>query len=174
MCFLQNFQPKKEHLDGWPINQFKFNSFTINCKFVPKIPIMKKIFISIAIAGSLFSFSSCKDNKSSESINLTREITFTKQGELSLLKAENDSIIAELDIEIADDSYKTQTGLMYRQSMEPDQAMLFVFPDEQIRCFYMKNTHFALDILYINSKKEIVSIRKNALPLDETTLPSEA
>lgn len=135
---------------------------------------MKKTLISIAIVGSLFTFYNCKDKPNSENKNLTREITFTKDGELNLLKAENDSIIAKLDIEIADDSYKTQTGLMYRNSMEKNQAMLFIFPDEQIRSFYMKNTHIALDIIYINSNKEIVSIRKNAKPFDETSLPSEA
>ena len=133
---------------------------------------MKKTIISLVLFASMFTFYNCKDNPSSENKNLTREITFTKQGELTLIKAQNDSIIAQLDIEIADDSYKTQTGLMYRQSMEKNQAMLFVFPDEQIRSFYMKNTEFALDIIYINSKKEIVGIRKNARPFDETSLPS--
>ena len=38
----------------------------------------------------------------------------------------------------------------------------------------MKNTEFALDIIFINSKNEIVSIQKNAQPLDQTSLPSEA
>lgn len=134
---------------------------------------MKKTLVSLVLFASIFTSYNCKDNPSSESKNLTREITFTKQGELTLMKAHTDSIVAQLDIEIADDSYKTQTGLMYRKSMEKDQAMLFIFPDEQIRSFYMKNTEFALDIIYINSNKEIVGIRKNAKPFDETSLPSE-
>lgn len=135
---------------------------------------MKKTLISIAIIGSLFTFSNCKDTASSDGKSLTREIAFTKQGELSLIKAENDSIIATLDIEIADDEYKTQTGLMYRRSMAENQGMLFIFKDSQTRSFYMKNTEFALDIIYFNSEKEIVSIRKNAKPFDQTSLPSEA
>lgn len=134
---------------------------------------MKKIFISIAIFGSLLSFYNCKDTTNSESKSLTKEISFTKDGELTLMNAEGDSIIALLDIEIADDDYKTQTGLMYRNSMAPDQGMLFVFPDSQPRSFYMKNTEFALDIIYFNSNKEVVSIRKNAKPFDQTSLPSE-
>ena len=32
-----------------------------------------------------------------------------------------------LDIEISEDDYATQTGLMYRTSMKEDQAMLFIF-----------------------------------------------
>ncbi len=135
---------------------------------------MKKIFTSIAIISALLTFSNCKDSASTDNKSLTREITFTKQGELNLIKAENDSIITKLDIEIADDDYKTQTGLMYRRSMAKNQGMLFIFKDSQIRSFYMKNTEFALDIIYFNSEKEIISIRKNAKPFDESSLPSEA
>ncbi|MGB3345487.1 MAG: DUF192 domain-containing protein [Aequorivita sp.] len=135
---------------------------------------MKKLFVSAAIALSMLSFYNCKDTANSESKSLTKEITFAKDGELKLLKAESDSIIAKLDIEIADNDYKVQTGLMYRRSMAPDQAMLFVFMDSQPRSFYMKNTEFPLDIIYFNSQKELVSIQKNARPNDLTSLPSEA
>ena len=90
------------------------------------------------------------------------------------MKSGTDSIIATLDIEIADNEYKTQIGLMYRNSMEKDQAMLFVFPDEQRRAFYMKNTEIPLDIIYFNSKKELLSIKENARPHDETLLPSDS
>ena len=36
----------------------------------------------------------------------------------------------------------------------------------------MKNTEFPLDIIYINKKKEIVRIQKNAKPFDNKSLPS--
>ncbi|WGF93922.1 DUF192 domain-containing protein [Aequorivita marisscotiae] len=135
---------------------------------------MKKILISAALVASMFTFYNCKDTTTSEGESLTKEITFTKEGELQLLKAENDSIIAKLDIEIADDEYQTETGLMYRHSMAENQGMLFVFPNMQPRSFYMKNTYIPLDIIYLNSDKKIVSIQKNAKPLNETSLPSEA
>lgn len=100
-------------------------------------------------------------------------ISFEKEGVLTLRKATSDSIISTLDIEIADDEYQTQTGLMYRDHMDKKQGMLFIFPDERPRSFYMKNTHIPLDIIYINSNKKVVSIQKNAKPFDETSLPSE-
>ncbi|MEW7280552.1 DUF192 domain-containing protein [Aquimarina sp. 2201CG1-2-11] len=117
---------------------------------------------------------SCKtDSKNTK--NLTKEVTFTKEGEL-VLHSVNDSVtkqITQIDIEIADDEYQVQTGLMYRKSMQSNQGMLFIFPEEAPRSFYMKNTEFALDIIYIDKNNKVVSIQKNAKPYDETSLPSE-
>ena len=42
-----------------------------------------------------------------------------------------------LDIEIADDDYSRETGLMYRESMEENQGMLFIYNRESMRNFYM-------------------------------------
>lgn len=133
---------------------------------------MKKILIPAAVLISIFAFQNCKEKP--ETKVLTKEVAFIKEGELSLKKAATDSTIVTLNIEIADDAYQTETGLMYRKSMPDNHAMLFIFDDEVTRAFYMKNTEFALDIIFINSKKEIVSIQKNAKPFDPTSLPSNA
>lgn len=133
---------------------------------------MKKIFISVSLVLSLFAFNGCNNSSKSESVSLTKEITFTKQGELVLKKATSDSIVATLDIEIADNDYKTQTGLMYRTSMKEKQGMLFVFPNEQPRAFYMKNTEIPLDILYFNSKMVLIDFHENTTPLSEKSIPS--
>ncbi len=133
---------------------------------------MKKIIYSIAIIGATLYFQSCKESNSSNK-SITKEVTFTKEGELQLKKAGSDSLIKIVDLEIAESEYETQTGLMYRHSMEDNQAMLFIFEIEQQRSFYMKNTEFAIDIIFINSKKEIVNIQKNAQPYDKTSLPSD-
>lgn len=115
-------------------------------------------------------FNSCKEEK--KNIKST-EITFKKEGELTLFKSTTDTIISELDIEIADTDYDVQTGLMYRNSMRENQGMLFVFPEMRERFFYMKNTRIPLDLIYIDNNKFIVSFQKNANPLDESSLPSE-
>lgn len=127
--------------------------------------------IVITLFFALLLFSSCKENKNASPVKRV-EVAFTKHGELDIIKKDTDSIIVSLEIEIADDEYKTQTGLMYRSSMEENHAMLFVFPDEQARSFYMKNTQIALDIIYANADREIVSFQKNARPYNETSLPS--
>jgi uncharacterized membrane protein (UPF0127 family) len=135
---------------------------------------MKKILVSATVLLSVFLYTGCKEKTSNENINLTKEVTFTKQGELSLLKAETDSVVATFNIEIADDEYKTQTGLMYRSSMEDNQAMLFIFPDERMRSFFMKNTEFSLDILYFDANKKLINLHRETQPFNEASLPSSA
>ena len=58
--------------------------------------------------------------------------------------------------------------------MLPNRGMLFIFNNEIRRSFYMKNTEFGLDIIYINGNHEIVSIQKNAEPFNQGSLPSDA
>ncbi|WP_062053142.1 DUF192 domain-containing protein [Aquimarina longa] len=135
---------------------------------------MKKHIYTSIITCCILSIFSCKTD-SKEKQNLVKEITFTKEGELSLFNLQ-DSIatpITKLNIEIADDEYQIQTGLMYRTSMQNNQGMLFMFPEEAPRSFYMKNTKIPLDIIFIDSKNKVVSIQKNARPLDESLLPSD-
>jgi uncharacterized membrane protein (UPF0127 family) len=129
----------------------------------------KRLILLSSLFFSLF-FTDCKDNKK---IIKQTEVTFTKEGELTIYKA-TDSTKVILDIEFADTDFDIQTGLMYRNSMKNNQGMLFVFDDEKERSFYMKNTKIPLDLIYINADKNIVSFQKNAKPFDESSLPSNA
>jgi len=99
-----------------------------------------------------------------------QEIEFKKEGELQVLK--DGEITQTLDIEIADTPYEWETGLMYRESMEDNQGMLFIYPNAAERSFYMKNTYIPLDLIFMNSDTTIVSIKENAIPRDETSIPS--
>ena len=132
---------------------------------------MKKIaFLLLALIAAI-NTQSCKDNNSN-STSITKEVKFNKEGSLQLKTAANDSIVASIDIEIAEGDYETQTGLMYRKGMEDNQGMLFLFDTETPRSFYMKNTEFSIDIIFINAKKEIVQIYDSAKPYDQSSLPS--
>jgi len=92
---------------------------------------------------------------------------------LTITDTTNNPII-KIDIEIADNDYERQLGLMNRQSMEEMQGMLFIFPDERFQSFWMVNTLISLDIIFINSNKKIVTIHKNTTPLSEQSYPSSA
>lgn len=129
----------------------------------------KKIVFCIILMGV---FSSCKEKSSQHSSITTKEISFSKEGELSFFGEENE-LLKKIDIEVAQTEYEMQTGLMYRQSMEEHQGMLFVYPDERPRpYFYMKNTYISLDLIYINLDKTVVDIKENTKPMDESSIPS--
>lgn len=75
---------------------------------------------------------------------------------------------------VMDTDSKRTEGMMFLQTKElkPDAAMLFVFPDEQERSFWMQNTYVPLDIAYIAKSGKIVSA-KSMKPLDESGVPSD-
>ena len=120
------------------------------------------IFLLLSVA--------CKEDKK---VVKTEVISFKKEGELSIFKSETDSLITQLDIEIANTSYETQTGLMYRDGMEKNQAMLFIFDEPAYHSFYMKNTRFSIDIIFIDDQLRIASFKERAKPMDENGLSSE-
>ncbi|WP_036379515.1 DUF192 domain-containing protein [Muricauda sp. MAR_2010_75] len=130
---------------------------------------MRNIFLLVSV--SFFVLISCKTESKREI--KTETIAFKKEGDLSIFKVGTDSIVSNFDIEIADTDYETQTGLMYRASMEENQGMLFIFPKEAMHSFYMKNTEFPLDIIYIDGNQKIASFQKNAQPYNESSLPSK-
>lgn len=136
---------------------------------------MRRILIK-AGALSLFlslTLSSCRDNNNKKKSIETEPIGFTKEGELYLVRNSSGDTIQKLDIEIADSEYEHETGLMYRESMQRDRGMLFIYDSESPRYFYMKNTYIPLDIIYFDKDSSFVSVQKNAKPRDETSLPSE-
>jgi uncharacterized membrane protein (UPF0127 family) len=56
-------------------------------------------------------------------------------------------------------SFETRArGLMYRESLDPNQGMLFVFPQFERHCMWMKNTPLPLSVAFIDEDGEVVSI----------------
>lgn len=75
-------------------------------------------------------------------------------------------------VELAVTKAEQQRGLMFRKSLAPDRGMLFPYNPPQRAAFWMKNTLIPLDILYIAPDGRVLSIARNAVPHDETPLPS--
>lgn len=78
-----------------------------------------------------------------------------------------------LNIELALTPAQQARGLMYRTEMADNQGMLFVFPREAPRSFWMKNTLIPLDMIFIKRNGLIHHIHKNAIPYDLTPVSSE-
>ncbi|MGB5691393.1 MAG: DUF192 domain-containing protein [Flavobacteriaceae bacterium] len=132
----------------------------------------KTIFRLFLIGGFLFSLGSCKDAPPKQAIK-TSEITFTREGELSVYQSGTEAVLAQIDIEIAETEYETSTGLMYRKGMEKNQGMLFIFDYVGMHSFYMKNTEFDIDIIFIDDEYKIASYHDRARAMDETGISSK-
>ena len=107
---------------------------------IPQFRILSLVLIS-------FFFNQCQQSNQ----NQVREqnVLFKNEGKLSILNNEKKTL-AEFKIEIADSPYERQTGLMYRNKLEKQHGMLFVFENSELRGFYMKNTLIPLDLIFIS------------------------
>ncbi len=76
-------------------------------------------------------------------------------------------------VEIADEDGEHARGLMFRRTLAPDAGMLFLFPDDRVQAFWMKNTYVPLDMLFVAADGRIADLHENAWPLDETPIRSD-
>ncbi|MBN1915517.1 DUF192 domain-containing protein [Candidatus Dojkabacteria bacterium] len=129
--------------------------------FLFLIPAFAIIAMILAVTGAFQFFGSTYES-STDSNHINEE---TDASKLSTVHLGEDQIT--IKVEIADSSKEWTNGLMNRNYLPSDHGMLFVFPDENIRSFWMKDTYIPLDIIYINSEKEIIDIYESVEPLNE-------
>lgn len=67
--------------------------------------------------------------------------------------------VVEIDVEVADSAEEREKGLMFRNSLDHDNGMLFIFKNEETRSFWMKNTLIPLDIIFIDRNLKIVDMQ---------------
>jgi uncharacterized membrane protein (UPF0127 family) len=85
-----------------------------------------------------------------------------------------------IEVEIADTPQEWEMGLSYRDTLQENHGMLFVFPDESRRVFWMKGCNFDIDVAYIEATgtiNEIITMKKEPLntPLNSLkTYPSQS
>ncbi len=60
----------------------------------------------------------------------------------------------KIRVEIAENDAQHAYGLMFRQKLGTDEGMLFIFKNEDIRSFWMKNTLINLSIGYFDKDKK--------------------
>jgi len=70
-------------------------------------------------------------------------------------------------VELARTPAEITRGLMFRERLDEDAGMLFMFQDSRVRSFWMKNTLIPLDMLFIDEQFRVVGVVENAEP--ETT-----
>ncbi len=90
-----------------------------------------------------------------------------RTAEVSFVKSDGTQVAA-FSAEIASTPSQREIGLMYRKEMKNEEAMLFIFPKEEERSFWMKNTYLELDMIFVDSGLKVVSIVERAVPLTES------
>jgi uncharacterized membrane protein (UPF0127 family) len=81
---------------------------------------------------------------------------------------------ARLLVEIADTPRKRSIGLMFREKLEDDRGMLFVFPEEDYLSFWMKNTKIPLSLGYFNKDGILLEIHHMKPNQTHTTYSSRS
>ena len=71
----------------------------------------------------------------------------------------------DLNYELADDGIERSIGLMYRDRLGEDSAMLFTFEKQsETSRFWMKNMRFPIDMIFVNESWDIIYIEHSAPP----------
>lgn len=65
---------------------------------------------------------------------------------------------------LATTSQTQEKGLGDRSSLPVNQGMLFVFSGESLQCFWMKDMHFPLDMIWVGTQKQVLFVKSNVSP----------
>lgn len=69
-----------------------------------------------------------------------------------------------VDVEVVNTREDLAKGLMFRESLEENMGMLFIFDSEDYHPFWMKNMNFPIDIIWLSSDFKVVHIEQNVQP----------
>jgi uncharacterized membrane protein (UPF0127 family) len=98
-------------------------------------------------------------------------------GEPMRLEAEKLTIVTaqgrfEFDVEIADESFEQQRGLMFRTDLPTRRGMLFAFGKTRLVTMWMKNTPLPLDMVFLNADGTVAHIAERTTPFSEEIVSS--
>lgn len=68
-----------------------------------------------------------------------------------------------IPVRVADSPQEQAKGLMASE-LAADEGMLFVFPDSQVRAFWMKDTKVSLDIIFVDESRTVTEIKEHLPP----------
>jgi uncharacterized membrane protein (UPF0127 family) len=101
------------------------------------------------------------------SLYLAQHSPISADGRAMVLPVDPNPLIAEtrrgersFTVEIADDMREREQGLMFREQMDDDHGMLFVFEDTRDVGFWMKNTPLPLDLIFIGQDGTVRAIKR--------------
>ena len=96
---------------------------------------------------------------------LTSAAWYAYQGEGSTYTGEAIQLKGEMvRITVADSPLERSQGLSGREGLAADEGMLFVFPEDGVYGFWMKDMLFSIDMLWLDASGNIVHIEKRVAP----------
>jgi uncharacterized membrane protein (UPF0127 family) len=69
---------------------------------------------------------------------------------------------------VAENPGQHARGLMFRKTIGQHEGMIFLFPEENVQSFWMKDTYISLDMIFIDSAYKVVGILHDVPILNET------
>lgn len=63
-----------------------------------------------------------------------------------------------LNVEIADEHGERVRGLQNRESLPDGTGMLFVYPNQERRTYWMKDTFVPLDIIFVDRDRRVINV----------------
>ena len=102
--------------------------------------------VGAALVGLLVLFAACRDSRP------------------AVVLSSKDGASIRAFVEVADTPDTQARGLMFRNHLDPDHGMVFLFDTEKDHSFWMKNTPIRLDMVFISRDGRIVGIHPNAEP----------
>lgn len=79
----------------------------------------------------------------------------------------------DFQVAIADESAERTRGLQIVDHLRSSEGMWFVFDNEEVRRFWMKDMSISLDILFVSKRFEILAISENVPPCSEVDVTQE-
>lgn len=76
-----------------------------------------------------------------------------------------------LNVELAQTKGELTKGLQFRENMDRNAGMLFIFPQNDTYDFWMKDTLMPLDIIWISEDKKVIYISENTPPCRQEQCP---
>lgn len=131
---------------------------------------MTRLFVLLIPALFLLACGGGEPDEPSQTTSAEETIPFDREGELTFMNAAD--LETKIAIEIADTDSARTRGLMQRTSLPDQSGMLFIFPDEQPRSFWMSNTPLPLDLIFVSSDSQVVHIAKYARPFSSEQILS--
>lgn len=117
-----------------------------------------KVLLAFSLALLCFLPSACR----AQNADATKQVTIiTRDGKEHVFH-----------VELALTPQQQAHGLMGRTEMAEDAGMLFLFPGEDERSFWMKNTLIPLDMVFIKKDGTILRVHDSAVPNDLTSIKS--